>query len=285
VGNFVGFTVGDHVGRNVGVKQNGKVLIPGANWSFKAIGAVRALNEHKLVGTGSRNEFKLKSSTFSEDIDPTVAGMVWESILSDTRKYSSPVSLPSCDGIVPSSKKFVFALSVFKLLKSPNEDGRTPANEFKSNTNEVSDTSFPIEGEMVPTTPFDETSTAITNTPSQVTPLQPHTLLSGIRPVHRHPLTPPRLFKFVAAATSHIASSLGIAVGAAVGDRVGLKVGAEVGVIDGWLEGSADGQQVGLPDGSSVGRPDGWPDGCSVGELEGCPDGFADGCSVGCADG
>ena len=64
------------MGRLVGVRHTGYVLMPGANWSFKAIGAVKALSKHSVDGTGSLNEFKLKSNTFNEDIKPTTDGMV-----------------------------------------------------------------------------------------------------------------------------------------------------------------------------------------------------------------
>ena len=115
-----------------------------------------------------------------------------------------------------------------------------------SKTTEVRVTSFPIDADIVPSTPRDDTSSVLTCSPEQIIPVQLHTVLSGTPPVQLHPDTPPKLFRFVAAATSHIASSLGVAVGAEV-------VGYDVGL---WL---------GCPDGSPEGCPDGAAVGCSVG--------------------
>lgn len=138
-------------------------------------------------------------------------------------------------------RKLVFALSVSKLLSPPNDVGRMPEKEFVSKTTEISDTSFPIDADIVPSTPSDDTSNILTCSPEQVIPVQLHTVLSGIPPVQLQPSTPPRPFIFVAAATSHIASSFGVAVGAAVGECVGLGVGAEVGEFDGAPEGCSEG--------------------------------------------
>ena len=93
------------MGRNVGVKQYGYVLMPGANWSCSAMGAVSSVNKHKLSGTGSTSEFKLRSNTFSDDIKPTTEGMVLTRRLSASSKYSRLVNFPRDDGIEPSISK------------------------------------------------------------------------------------------------------------------------------------------------------------------------------------
>jgi len=110
---------------------------------------------------------------------PTADGTVPVRTLSDACKYRSPVSFPIEEGMVPRSRKFVFTFSVFRLLKLPSVDGSTPENEFVSNTSEVRVPSLPMDGEIVPTTPPDDTSTAVTSTPLQLIPVQLHTAVSG----------------------------------------------------------------------------------------------------------
>jgi hypothetical protein len=199
------------------------------------MGAVRALNEHMEEGTGSISEFKLKSNTFKEDIKPTTKGIVPVKRLLDSSKYCSCVSLPNEVGILPEIRTFLFAFNVSKLLKLPNVDGRGPLNEFPLITNEISDTTFPIDGDIVPSTPFtDDKSTTVTNGPEHAIPVQLHTERSGMSPVQDHPLTPLKECVLVAAATSHMASSFGVAVGAAVlGFDVGTPLGCSVGCPEG----------------------------------------------------
>lgn len=145
--------------------------------------------------------------------------------------------MPSEDGIVPDISKLVFAFNVSKLLKLPKLDGRGPLKEFPLITNDVSDSSFPIDGDNVPTTPLEDKSTSLTSTPEHTIPVQLHTELSGTLPVHDHPLKDVNEFVLAAAATLHIASSLSVAVGAAVGDTVGFGDGMAVGQPEGCPEG------------------------------------------------
>lgn len=155
------------------------------------------------------------------------------------------------------------------MLRLPKLDGRGPLKEFSLITNDSNDTNFPIDGEIVPTTPFDGKLIILTNKPEHVIPVQLHTVLSGIPPVQDQPLTLLSAFAFVAADTSHIAPSFVVTVGDAVGDKVGFEVGKPLG------------QREGSPDGSDVGWLDGSPEGCS----DGCPDGWLVGSDEGNVEG
>lgn len=91
------------------------------------------------------------------------------------------------------------------MLKLPIVDGSTPDKEFEYSNNDVSTDSFPIDGEIDPTTPLDDISILSTATPLHAIPVQLHTVVVGTPTEQLHPLTPLIPWRFVAAATSHIA--------------------------------------------------------------------------------
>lgn len=135
----------------------------------------------------------------------------------------------------------MFPFNVNKLLKLPKLDGKGPLKELSLITNDVNDTIFPIDGDIVPTTPFADKSNILTNRPVHVIPLHVHTAEVGTPPEQDHPVTPLNELVLVAAATSHMASSLGVAVGAALGATVGFEVGVDVGQPEGSPEGCLEG--------------------------------------------
>ena len=158
---------------------------------------------------------------------------------------------------MPLRSELPFAFSVSKLPKLPKLEGRAPLNVLPLSTNDVKDTSFPIDEDIDPTTPLEDRSTALTCRPEQDTPLQPQTTLSGMEPVQDHPTIVLKDFVFVAAATSHIAASFSVAVGAAVGGTVGFGEGAPLGCSEGCPDGCPEGCPEGCAEGISLGSPDG----------------------------
>lgn len=182
------------------------------------MGAVKELRAHKEVGTPSApstNELKLKSNKFNDAMHPMVDGI-------------EPLKELSC-----TSKCFAF-------IKKPRPEGRVFDKELSFIKIVNRAVSFPIDGDMLPTNPFEPKLKEVTSKlNAQVTPVHgvPQILVAGMPPLHDQPVNPTEEGALNAAAMSHIAASFAEGVGEDVGDAVGDADGFGEGRLDGLPEG------------------------------------------------